>query len=103
MTPPTGPLRWTPERVRLARLIALTADFVQVVAFPLFFGGGLSVVNDALDIVVALVMIWLLGWSWAFLPTFLVELVPVLDLFPTWTAAVYWVTRRGAQEPAPEP
>jgi len=92
----------TPERVRLARLIALAADFVQVLAFPLFFGGGLSIVNDALDVAVAILMTWLLGWSWAFAPTFLMELMPVLDLFPTWTAAVYWVTRGRAQDSAPQ-
>lgn len=82
-----------PNRVRLARLIALAADFVQVIAFPLFSGGALSPLNNVLDLGIAVVMIALVGWHWAFLPTFLAEGLPVLDLFPTWTAAVYWVTR----------
>lgn len=91
----------TPEKVRLARLIALAADFVQVIAFPLFSMGALSPANNVLDLLVALLMTFLLGWHWAFLPTFLAEGVPLLDLFPTWTAAVYYVTR--GQAPHPEP
>jgi hypothetical protein len=40
------------------------------------------------------------GWHWAFLPTFLAELVPGLDLVPTWTAAAFFVTR-GQGNPVP--
>src|SRR4029453_14403993 len=35
----------------------------------------------------------LLGWHWAFLPAFLTELVPFVDLVPTWTIAVFLATR----------
>jgi hypothetical protein len=38
-------------------------------------------------------MIRLLGWHWAFLPTLAAKLIPGADLFPTWTAAVWFVTR----------
>ena len=31
---------------------------------------------------------WLLGFHWAFLPAAVAEVVPVVDLAPTWTAAV---------------
>jgi hypothetical protein len=34
----------------------------------------------------------MLGWHWAFLPAFAAELIPGVDLFPTWTAAVAYVT-----------
>src|SRR5258708_26177810 len=40
------------------------------------------------------IMIGLLGWHWSFLPTFAAELIPGLDLIPTWTAAVFLVTRQ---------
>jgi hypothetical protein len=90
-------------RVRLARSIALLADFFQVLAFPLFFQGGFSPLTDVLDIGVAILMTLLLGWHWAFLPTMVTELVPVLDLFPTWTIAVFFVTRGQAKDPEPEP
>jgi hypothetical protein len=43
---------------------------------------------------VGAILIKLLGWHWAFLPTFAAELVPGLDLFPTWTAAVFFATRQ---------
>jgi len=39
-------------------------------------------------------MIGLLGWHPLFLPAFLAKLVPGLDLVPTWTGAVLFVTRR---------
>jgi hypothetical protein len=38
-------------------------------------------------------MSWLIGWHWAFLPTFVSELIPLWDLVPTWTAAVFFATR----------
>jgi hypothetical protein len=82
-----------PERVRLARMIALAADFVQVIAFPLFFGGFASPASDLLDIGMAITMTLLVGWHWAFVPTLLLEAAPALELFPTWTAAVFFVTR----------
>jgi hypothetical protein len=37
-----------------------------------------------------------------FLPTFAAELVPGLDLFPTWTAAVFFATRQLNRAPEPE-
>ena len=71
-----------------ARLIAVGADAVQLFFFPLFGEGFASPVNDALDLAVAIAMVKLLGFHWAFLPAAGAELVPVLDLAPTWTAAV---------------
>ncbi len=71
----------------------MAVDGIQIFAVPFFFSGAVSPVNDALDLVAAAAFILLLGWHIAFLPTFLAELVPVLDLVPTWTAAVFFVTR----------
>ncbi len=80
-------------RVRIARALAVAADGVQIFAMPAFFSGVASPVNDALDLVVGITMVLLLGWHVAFLPTFLTELTPFVDVFPTWTAAVLFVTR----------
>jgi hypothetical protein len=90
----------SPEQ-RLAWLVALAADAIQIVALPLFAPGGFSPADTLLDLVVAGVLLRLLGWHWAFLPTFAAELVPGLDLFPTWTAAVFFATRKqiGPGEP----
>jgi hypothetical protein len=82
-----------PGRVKAARSIALAADFLQIVVFPVFLPGAASPVNDALDVAVAISMYALIGWHWAFLPTFLAELIPAFDLVPTWTAAVFFATR----------
>ena len=97
---------------RIAWAVAIAADILQIVAFPLFAEGALSPADSVLDLFVAFVMIRLLGWHWAFLPTAAAKLIPAADLFPTWTAAVWFVTRHkvnvGEQEvlppgPAPEP
>lgn len=80
-------------RVRAARLLAMAADVLQIAVFPLFAGGAASPVNDALDVAVAGAVTWLVGWHWSFLPSFVAELVPGLDLVPTWTAAVFFATR----------
>lgn len=82
----------TPEH-RLAWIVALAADAVQITVFPMFAEGALSPADTALDILVAALLIRLLGWHWAFLPTMAAEMLPGFDLFPTWTAAVYFVTR----------
>jgi len=79
---------------RLAWVVALGADTLQLAVFPLFVEGALSPVDAVLDAVVAVVLIRLLGWHWAFLPTLMIEALPGADLFPTWTAAVFFVTRQ---------
>ncbi|HET9251106.1 MAG TPA: hypothetical protein VFP58_03225 [Candidatus Eisenbacteria bacterium] len=88
------------DRRRLARVIALAVDALQIAILPLLFPG--SPWNHAIDVVTGGVMVWLLGWHIAFLPTFLTELVPFVDLFPTWTVAVLYVTRRKKSPPAPD-
>ena len=82
----------TPE-LRLAWTIAIAADALQIAAFPVFVEGAISPVDTLLDVVVGFFMIKLLGWHWAFLPTAAAKLIPGADLFPTWTAAVWFVTR----------
>jgi len=79
---------------RLAWAVAIAADALQIAALPLFVEGGISPADSLLDLIVAFVLIRLLGWHWAFLPTLAAELVPGADLFPTWTAAVWFVTRQ---------
>ena len=80
-------------RIRGARVLAVSADLLQVAVLPAFSPGIASPVNDVLDFVVAVAMLALLGWHWALLPTLVAELVPFWDLVPNWTAAVFLVTR----------
>jgi len=79
---------------RLAWLVAIAADALQIIGFPIFVEGGASPADAVLDVAVAAVLTKLLGWHWAFLPSLMAELIPGVDLFPTWTAAVFFVTRQ---------
>lgn len=83
-----------PPRHRIAWLIAVAADAIQIGGTPIFFEGAFSPADWVVDIVTGGIMIGLLGWHWSFLPTFAAELIPGLDLVPTWTAAVFLVTRQ---------
>ena len=57
-----------------------------------------------LDVVTMVVMWALLGFHWAFLPSFLTEGIPYLNLAPFWTLAVALATRgRGDGEFPPPP
>jgi hypothetical protein len=74
--------------------LAIVADVLQIVVFPLFIEGALSPADDLLDLGVGTVMVHLLGWHWEFLPSFLAKLVPGVDLVPFWTLAVANVYRK---------
>ena len=86
-------MKLTRGRVLAARAIAILADAVQPGLLPLFVGGATSGLDDVLDVAVGIAMVTLVGWHWAFLPAFLAELVPGLDLAPTWTIAAFLATR----------
>ena len=79
---------------RLAMLLAIVADLLQVLVFPAFVEGAFSPADDLLDLRVAAMMVRLLGWHWEFLPSFLVKLVPGADLVPFWSIAVASVWRK---------
>ena len=78
--------------LRMAWAVAVAADALQIGAFPLFAEGALSPLDSVLDLVVAFMLIRLVGWHWAFLPTIVAEALPGADLFPTWTAALLFVS-----------
>jgi len=93
--PKRGFLGWSETaRRRAARLIALAVDALQIVVFPAFFPGLVSPFENALDVATGIILTLLVGWHVAFLPTFIAEMVPFVDLFPTWTLAVLFVTRK---------
>ena len=81
-------------RFRTAMMLAIVADALQIVVFPLFVQGALSPADDILDLGIGAAMIHLLGWHWEFLPSFLAKLVPGVDLVPFWTMAVANVYRK---------
>jgi hypothetical protein len=91
----------TRGRIRAALALAVMADAVQLGLIPLFAEGFLSPANDGLDVVIAVAMVLLLGWHWALLPSVVAEMMPAVNLFPTWTAAVIFITRQGPSDAVP--
>src|SRR6202167_6230531 len=90
-----APVQLSPRaRFRIALILAMAADALQIVVFPLFAEGALSPADDVLDFGVAAIMVHLLGWHWEFLPTFFAKLVPGVDMVPFWTMAVANVYRK---------
>jgi hypothetical protein len=85
------------SRFRAALLLSIAADAVQLLIFPLFAEGAISPLDDVLDLAVMAALAGLIGWHWEFLPSFVAELVPGLDLVPFWTLAVANVYRKWKQ------
>jgi hypothetical protein len=98
------PPRLTAKRIVLAFAVAMSADAVQLAMVPL---GPLAVVpHEAIDVVAMALTCWLLGFHVLLLPTFVLELIPVVGgLSPTWTACVAAVValrkREQSKDPAP--
>ena len=95
----TAQSRWS---FRTAMVLAVAADAVQIFVMPLFAEGALSPADDLLDLGVAAILVRLLGWHWEFLPAFIGELVPGVDLVPFWTLSVMNVYRKWKQTAAEE-
>lgn len=85
-------------KFKTAMILAIAADALQLVVFPMFAEGALSPADDLLDLGMAAVMVRLLGWHWEFLPSFVAKLIPGVDLVPFWTIAVASVWRKAKQE-----
>ena len=67
---------------------------MQLGLFPIFAEGFASPLNMITDIVIAAVMTFLVGFHISFIPSFLIEMFPMIDLAPTWTIAVLIATRK---------
>jgi hypothetical protein len=84
-------------RFRIALILAIAADALQIILLPMFVEGAESPAEDALDAGVGIALMALLGWHWEFAPSFLAKLVPGVDLVPLWTLAVANVYRKSKQ------
>ena len=78
----------TPGRKKVALVVAGLADLVQLGFFPVFGEGALSIPDDVLDVIVAVVLFALLGFKLRILLALAIELVPGVALFPSWTAVI---------------
>jgi hypothetical protein len=79
----TAPLL-TPRRIALAFVLAGLADALQIAIGP----AGWFFFDEIMDVLAMVAMTLLLGFHPLFLPTFIIEIVPFVDMLPTWTACV---------------
>jgi len=96
---PRPPLSRT--RIRVAWAIALAVDAIQIPADATGPVGWL--LGTGLDLVTMVIMWTMLGFHWAFLPSFVTEAVPYLNLAPFWTLAVAIATRGRGDADVPLP
>jgi predicted membrane protein len=92
-------LTWT--RIIFALAVAVIADGLQFSLGPL----GWMPLDQIIDLVAFVLTAWAIGFHWLLLPTFVVELIPGVDMLPTWTAcvlAVIALRRRGQKIVPPQ-
>jgi hypothetical protein len=94
----------TPGRVRLAYVVAIATDLLQLLLGPF----GWAFADEALDVAAMILISRALGFHVMLLPTFALEFLPFTDMLPTWTGCVALVValrRRQelAMSPAPGP
>ncbi len=99
MPPSKAPL--SKARIRVAWAIALAVDAIQIPADMAGPAGWL--LGAGLDLVTMVVLWAMLGFHWAFLPSFLTESVPYLNMAPFWTLAVALATRGRGEVELPLP
>src|SRR5215510_11137502 len=74
----------TRSRVRMAYVVAVTADALQLLLGPI----GWAFADELLD-VIAMILTWrLIGFHPLLLPSFVLEFLPLADMLPTWTGCV---------------
>lgn len=95
------PPRLTRLRTVLALAVATVADGLQLMTGAAGWVG----IDQAIDVVAMIIISWLVGFHILLLPTFVVELIPVLDDLPTWIACTgaIIVLRKREQSAAPPP
>lgn len=88
----------TRPRIASAYGVAIVTDGLQLVLGPF----GWPFADEILDVAAMIATTSLLGFHPLLLPTFLLELVPVADLIPSWTVCVALVIAlRRKQPPTP--
>lgn len=89
----------TRPRMAIALVIAVFADGLQLLLGPLGWAFG----DQAIDFVTMILVSGAIGFHILLLPTFVIELVPLLEDLPTWTACTIAVIalRKREQRAAP--
>jgi hypothetical protein len=85
----------SPRQKALVLGITGFVDLLQIGVFPAFGWGIFSPVQDAVDMLTAMILVAICGFKWQFVAGFMMELVPGLSLFPTWTAVALTLPTAG--------
>jgi hypothetical protein len=89
------------SRLRAAWVVAVAVDGLQLITSPAELTGPMAwVLGAGVDLVTMAVLVFLVGFHWAFLPSFVTKMLPFVDLAPTWTMALIIATR-GRRQLAP--
>jgi hypothetical protein len=91
----------TRARMIVAMGIAVAADGLQLLLAEFGWFGA----DQAIDVVAMILIVRVIGFHILLLPTFVIELIPVLDDLPTWTActAAVIALRKREQDKSPPP
>lgn len=93
----SGGLVLTRSRIKAAYAVAIATDVLQFGLGPF----GWAFFDEILDVIALVATTRLLGFHPLLLPTFILELFPVIDVLPTWTGCVALVVAtRNKQSPA---
>ena len=96
----------TRKRIMVAFAIDVIADVLEfpITAAEITVVGAPSgeLAAFVLDCLVMGAMTKLLGFHWMFLPSFCVEVIPGLDLLPTWVGCVAFVVWQRKKERVPQ-
>lgn len=93
----SGGLVLTRSRIKAAYAVAIATDVLQVGLGPF----GWAFADEILDVIALIVTTRLLGFHPLLLPTFILELVPIIDVVPTWTGCVALVVAMRKQASPP--
>lgn len=92
------------SRTRAAWVVAVAVDALQLATAPAELAGPAVWVAEAGVDLVTMAALWVLvGFHWAFLPSFVTKLVPLIEVAPTWTLAMFIATRDRGAAPGSEP
>src|SRR5512132_335627 len=92
----------TRKRLWFAFTVAALTDGIQLAFGP----AGFVLVDQVLDLIAMILVSAAVGFHPLLLPTFVLELLPVADLLPSWTActaAVVMLRKKTEAPPAPPP
>ena len=92
-----GALVLTRSRISAAYAVAVATDVLQFTLGPL----GWAFTDEILDVVALVATTKLIGFHPLLLPTFVLEIVPLADMLPTWTACVALVVVMRKKQPPP--